>query len=52
MQRGENLVISLQLVDGRSGNLLWGEQYSRKLGDLAALQSEIARDVSQNCELG
>jgi len=46
-QRGENLVISLELVDGRSGNLLWGEQYSRKLGDLAALQSEIAHDVSQ-----
>jgi TolB-like protein/Tfp pilus assembly protein PilF len=46
-QLGDNLVISLELVDGRSGNLIWGEQYSRKLGDLAALQSEIARDVSQ-----
>jgi TolB-like protein/uncharacterized protein HemY len=46
-QVGDNLVISLELVDGRSGNQIWGEQYSRKLGDLAALQSEIARDVSQ-----
>jgi TolB-like protein len=46
-QLGDGLVISLELVDGRSGNLIWGEQYSRKLGDLAALQSEIARDVSQ-----
>ncbi|HEX6126413.1 MAG TPA: tetratricopeptide repeat protein [Pyrinomonadaceae bacterium] len=46
-QRGEDLVISLELVDGRSGNMIWGEQYSRRFGDLAALQSEIARDVSQ-----
>jgi TolB-like protein/Tfp pilus assembly protein PilF len=46
-QRGDNLTISLDLVDGATGNQIWGEQYSRKAGDLAALQSEIARDVSQ-----
>lgn len=47
VQRGENLVVSLDLVDALTGNQIWGEQYNRKLGDLAALQSEIARDVSQ-----
>ena len=46
-QRGDNLTISLDLVDGVTGNQIWGEQYSRKMGDLAILQSEIARDVSQ-----
>jgi TolB-like protein/Tfp pilus assembly protein PilF len=46
-QRGDNLTISLDLVDGATGNQIWGEQYSRKTGDLAALQSEIARDISQ-----
>jgi hypothetical protein len=46
-QRGESLIISLDLVDGATGNQIWGEQYNRKLGDLAALQSELARDVSQ-----
>jgi TolB-like protein/Tfp pilus assembly protein PilF len=46
-QRGDNLTISLDLVDGATGNQIWGEQYTRKMGDLAALQSEIARDVSQ-----
>jgi len=46
-QRGDNLTISLDLVDGTSGNQIWGEKYSRTIGDLASLQSEIARDVSQ-----
>ena len=46
-QRGDSLIISLDLVDGSTGNQIWGEQYNRKLGDLAALQSELARDVSQ-----
>jgi TolB-like protein/Tfp pilus assembly protein PilF len=50
-QHGDNLAISLDLVDGTTGNQIWGEQYSRKMGDLAALQGEIARDVSQKLRL-
>ena|ERR1043166_295215 len=46
-QHGDNLTISLDLVDGSTGDQIWGEQYARKSRDLAALQSEIARDVSQ-----
>src|SRR5205807_2079836 len=46
MQRGDQLTLSLELVDARTGNQIWGEQYNRKTTDLAALQSEIARDVS------
>ena len=48
VQRGDDLTLYLSLVDGQTGNQLWGEQYNRKLTDLAALQNEIARDVSQN----
>jgi len=47
VQRGESLTISVDLVDGSTGDQIWGEQYTRKAGDLATLQSEIARDVSQ-----
>jgi TolB-like protein len=47
VQRGDQLTLSLDLVDARSGDQIWGEQYVRKVGDLAALQTEIARDVSQ-----
>jgi TolB-like protein/Tfp pilus assembly protein PilF len=46
VQRGEDLALYLSLVDARTGNQLWGEQYNRKLTDLVSLQSEIARDVS------
>jgi tetratricopeptide (TPR) repeat protein len=45
--RGDELALYLSLVDGRTGNQIWGEQYNRKLKDLVALQSEIALDVSQ-----
>ena len=47
VQRGDQLTLSLDLVDARTGDQIWGEHYNRKLGDLAALQTEIARDVSQ-----
>ncbi len=47
VQRGDNLTLSLELVDARTGDQVWGEQYNRKQTDLVALQSEIARDVSQ-----
>jgi len=46
-QRGDNLTISVELDDVRYGKQLWGEQYNRKLADLLAVQSEIAREVSQ-----
>ena len=44
---GDDLTLYLSLVDGRTGNQLWGEQYNRKLTDLVSLQKEIVRDVSQ-----
>jgi TolB-like protein/Tfp pilus assembly protein PilF len=45
-QRGDQLTLSLELVDARTGNQIWGEQYNRKQTDLVSLQNEIARDVS------
>ena len=50
-QRGDGLSFSLELVDTRTGNQLWGEQYNRKLTDLVALQSDIARDVSNKLRI-
>ncbi len=47
MQRGDDLTLYLSLVDGRTGDQLWGEQYERKMTDLLALQGEIARDISR-----
>jgi TolB-like protein/Tfp pilus assembly protein PilF len=46
MQRGDQLTLNLELVDARTGDQIWGEQYNRRTADLVSLQSEIARDVS------
>jgi eukaryotic-like serine/threonine-protein kinase len=45
-QRGEQLTLTLELVDAQTENVIWSEQYNRKEADLVSLQSEIARDVS------
>lgn len=45
-QRGDQLTLNLELVDARTGDQIWGEQYIRRTADLVSLQSEIARDVS------
>ncbi|MBX3292081.1 MAG: tetratricopeptide repeat protein [Acidobacteria bacterium] len=46
VQRGEQLTLSLELVDVQNDKVLWTESYNRKQSDLVTLQSEIARDVS------
>ena len=45
-QRNDQLTLSLELVDARTGDQIWGEQYNRKTADLVTLQNQIARDVS------
>jgi TolB-like protein/Tfp pilus assembly protein PilF len=45
-QRGDQLSLSLELVDVATENAIWSRQYNRKQSDLVSLQSEIARDVS------
>jgi tetratricopeptide (TPR) repeat protein len=47
VERGEQLTLYLSLVDARTGDQIWGDQYTRKMIDLVALQNEIARDVSR-----
>jgi|CXWL01.1.fsa_nt_gi TolB-like protein/Flp pilus assembly protein TadD len=51
IQRGEQLTLSLELVDVLSDKVLWTEQYQRKRSDLVSLQSEIAKDVSTKLKL-
>ena len=45
VQRANDLILYLSLVDTRTGNQIWGEQYNRKQADLISLQNEIGRDV-------
>jgi len=48
VQRGDQLTLSLELVDVQKDSVIWTEQYQRKQSDLVSLQSEIAKDVSTN----
>src|SRR6266700_6762691 len=45
-QHGDQLTLTLELVDAHTENVIWSEQYNRRQADLVTLQSEIARDVS------
>jgi TolB-like protein/Tfp pilus assembly protein PilF len=51
VQRGEDVSVSAELVDAREDKQLWGEQYSRKLADIASVQEEIASAISGNLRL-
>jgi tetratricopeptide (TPR) repeat protein len=46
-QRGEQIVISVELVDAATRRQIWGEQYNRRISDILALQSEIAGKISE-----
>lgn len=50
-RRGDDLSISLELVDARDNTHLWGEQYNRRFGDILGMQGEIVRDVSERLRL-
>ena len=50
-QRGDTLVIAAELVSVAQGNQLWGEQYNRKLTDILAVQTEIAKAITDKLEL-
>jgi serine/threonine protein kinase/Tfp pilus assembly protein PilF len=46
VQRGDQLIISAELIDARSNHNLWGEQYDRKLADVLAVQEDITRAIT------
>lgn len=43
---GENLVISVQLVDANTGDHMWSDQFEGELGQLFEFQGEIIRSVA------
>ena len=45
-QRGNQLTLSLELIDVQKDIVLWSQQYNRQTSDLVSLQSEVAKDVS------
>jgi TolB-like protein/Tfp pilus assembly protein PilF len=51
LQRGDNLHISVELIDVSDNSQLWGEQYDRRSADILVLQEEITHEISQKLRL-
>jgi serine/threonine protein kinase/Tfp pilus assembly protein PilF len=50
-QRGEDLLISAELINARDETQMWGDRYHRKAADLLAVQAEISRDIAERLRL-
>ncbi len=51
VQRGDNLSISVELVDAGDNSQVWGKQYNLDMADLLSVQEEIARLVAEKLRL-
>lgn len=50
-QRGDNLTISVDLIDVRNKKTLWGEQFERKMSDLLITQRDIASAITEKLQV-
>ena len=46
-RNGSRVRVSAQLLDGRTDRHLWASDYERDIGDVLALQDEVARDIAE-----
>ena len=51
IKRGDNLSVSIELVDIRDNSQLWGDQYNRQFSDILTVQREISQEVSERLRL-
>jgi len=45
-RRGDTVLVTTELVSATDDRQIWGEQYTKKMADVAMLQQEIVRDIS------
>ncbi len=48
---GEQIRVTVQLIEASSDNHVWAENYDRKLDDVFAIQSEIALAIARQLEI-
>ncbi|HXQ27316.1 MAG TPA: protein kinase [Candidatus Acidoferrales bacterium] len=51
VQRGQDLIVSVELMDVDRQAQLWGGRYNRKMTDLVALQEELTTEISEKLRL-
>lgn len=48
---GDQILLTIQLIEGPTDKHLWAKQYRRKATDIFALQQEIAKDIAGEIEV-
>jgi TolB-like protein/DNA-binding SARP family transcriptional activator len=48
---GERVRVTVQLIDARTGNHVWTENYDREVADILSLQDDIARAIALSLRL-
>ena len=48
VQRGDQIIVSSELIDARTNRNLWGDQYDRKMSDLLSVQQDITGAISSH----
>lgn len=48
---GDQVILTIQLVEAPSDRHLWSERYSRQTLDIFALQAEVAQDIANEIEV-
>ena len=51
VQRGDDVIVSVELVDVERQAQLWGGRYNRKMTDLIALQEDLTTEISEKLRL-
>jgi len=47
---GDQVLLNIQLIDASNDRPIWVEQYSREVGDVFALQNEVAKKIASAIE--
>ena len=47
VRSGSRVRVTAQLLDGRSDRHLWASEYEREIGDVLALQDDVAGDIAE-----
>ena len=48
---GDQILLSIQLIDASSDRHVWAEQYNRKIDDIFKIQSEVAKNIAGRIEV-
>ncbi|WP_167619281.1 helix-turn-helix domain-containing protein [Maribellus sediminis] len=48
---GDRILLNIQLIEATSDSYIWSRQYEREISDIFALQSEIAKNITDEIEV-